>query len=79
MFNHHYLIFLSLKIIFLDYLHKLPQAVADGNWVFLKPLNVDQYNIKFKGEVIETIATSGSNFAGLIGWDYQTTYILTIR
>jgi hypothetical protein len=47
--------------------------------VFLKPLNVDQYNIKLKGEVNVTIAASEINFAGPIGWDYKTIYILTIR
>lgn len=36
------------------------QAVADGNWIFLKPVNVGQYNIKFN-EVNKTIVTPGSN------------------
>ena len=55
------------------------QAVADGNWVFLKPLGLGQHEIKFKGEVNKTISDSDSNFAGPIGWDYQTIYIVTIR
>lgn len=55
------------------------QAVSDGNWVFLKPLSIGQHEIKFKGEVNKTIGASDSNFAGPIGWDYQTTYIVTIK
>jgi hypothetical protein len=55
------------------------QAVSDGNWVFLKPLSTGQHEIKFKGEVNKTIGASDSNFAGPIGWDYQTTYIVTIK
>ncbi|HET9807884.1 MAG TPA: hypothetical protein VFP49_13350 [Nitrososphaeraceae archaeon] len=42
-------------------------------------MSIGQHEIKFKGEVNKTIGTSDSNFAGPIGWDYQTTYIVTIR
>jgi len=55
------------------------QAVSDGTWILLQLLNVGQHEIKFKGEVNETIGTSDSNFANPLGWDYKTTYILTIR
>ena len=42
------------------------QAVADGNRLLLKPLNIDQHEIKCKREVNKTINTSDNNFSGPI-------------
>jgi hypothetical protein len=65
------------------------QAVADGNWVFLKSLPVGEHIIHFKGG-LKKINASGAataktntnvsnyNFAGPYGWDYPVTYHLTI-
>ena len=61
------------------------QAVSDGNWVFLKPLEVGNYELVFKGNIKTTTnndtngSTDKDEFAGSIGWNYTTTYILTIK
>jgi hypothetical protein len=73
------------------------QAIADGNWVFLKPLSPGSHKIVFKGGVqkqqqqqqlqTNTIAgvnaniVSGSNgtFAFTSGWNFETTYDLTVN
>lgn len=61
------------------------QAVSDGYWVFLKPLPLGNYELKFKGN-IKTITKNETNdsidkdeFAGPVGWNYTTTYILTVK
>ena len=60
------------------------QAISDGNWVFLKPLPPGDYELKFKGNIKTTNnETNGSSdndeFAGPIGWNYTTTYILMVK
>jgi hypothetical protein len=65
------------------------QSVSDGNWVFLKPLSVGEHVIYFKGTLrnISTNAAANNNnnsssanftFAGPYGWDYPTTYHITV-
>ncbi len=58
------------------------QAVADGNWLFLKPLPPGEYELKVKGE-IDTIVPAGelggNEYNGPIGWNQTTTYILWIN
>ena len=70
----------------LDLPPQTTQAVSDGNWVFLKPLPLGNYELKFKGNIKTTTNndTNGSidkdeEFAGPIGWNYTTTYILTVK
>ena len=68
----------------LDLPPETSQAVSDGNWVFLKPLPPGDYELKFKGNIKTTNnETNGSidkdEFAGPIGWNYTTTYILTVK
>lgn len=64
------------------------QAVADGNWLFLKPLPPGKYELKVKGEIDSTTSknetgagSSGSNnnYNGPIGWNYTTTYKLLVN
>ncbi|MFB5600696.1 MAG: hypothetical protein ACE5SW_10785 [Nitrososphaeraceae archaeon] len=60
------------------------QAVSDGNWMFLKPLPPGDYEVKFKGNIrpIDYQAKDSKvkeEFAGPIGWNYTTTYLLTIK
>ena len=60
------------------------KAVSDGNWVFLKPLPPGYYELKFKGNIKTTSnETNGSTekdeFAEPIGWNYTTTYMLTVK
>jgi hypothetical protein len=63
------------------------QAVSDGSWMFLKPLPIGNYELKFKGNIknIPNDETNGNTnkedeeFAGPIGWNYTTTYILTVK
>jgi len=60
------------------------KAVSDGNWVFLKPLPPGDYELKFKGNIKNTNKETKSSidkdeFAGPIGWNYTTTYILTVK
>ncbi len=71
------------------------QAIADGNWVFLKPLSAGSHKLMFKGGVreeqqqLQTITTgevdpnnvsssSTSSFAFPLGWNFETTYDLTV-
>ena len=64
------------------------QAVSDGNWIFLKPLPLGNYELAFKGN-IKTITTTNNGytnsnidkdeFAGPVGWNYTTAYILTVK
>ena len=69
----------------LDLPPQTTQSVSDGSWVFLKPLSLGNYELKFKGNIKTTTNndTNGSidkdEFAGPIGWNYTTTYILTIK
>ncbi|HET7643574.1 MAG TPA: hypothetical protein VFK40_08705 [Nitrososphaeraceae archaeon] len=69
----------------LDLQPQITQAVSDGLWVFLKPLEVGNYELKFKGDV-KNIKYNETNddsekdeFAGPVGWNYTTTYILTVK
>ncbi|HZA06704.1 MAG TPA: cache domain-containing protein [Nitrososphaeraceae archaeon] len=75
------------------------QAIADGNWVFLKPLPPGSHRITFRGGVLQQqeertnivagesstkASTSSSNnnnnsFSFPTGWDFQTTYDLTVE
>lgn len=58
------------------------QAIADGNWLFLKPLKSGIHELKVKGTINSTnpLATSnGNQYAGPIGWNETTTYILNVK
>lgn len=59
------------------------QAIADGNWVFLKPLSPGIHKIMFKGgiqqpKIGETSSVSGS-FAFPSGWNFTTIYDLMVK
>ncbi|WP_148685503.1 hypothetical protein [Candidatus Nitrosocosmicus hydrocola] len=57
------------------------QAVADGNWLFLKPLPPGKYELKAKGEIDSKVSaneTGGSEYNGPIGWNQTTTYNLLV-
>jgi len=64
---------------------QITQAVSDGNWIFLKPLPNGQHHLEFKGDVkIINNNTDYKNeiadeFAGPVGWNYTTTYILNVK
>ena len=60
------------------------EAVADGNWVFLKPLSPGVHKIMFKGEVQQpkikgTSIVSSSSFAFPSGWDFRAIYDLRVK
>lgn len=58
------------------------QSVADGNWLFLKPLPSGIHELTVKGDINMTGSTtkfSGNQFAGPIGWNQTTTYILKVE
>lgn len=60
------------------------EAVADGNWVFLKPLSPGVHKIMFKGEVQQpkikgTSIVSSSSFAFPSGWDFRAMYDLRVK
>lgn len=58
------------------------QAIADGNWLFLKPLSSGIHELKVKGFINSTIPTTtfqGNQYAGPIGWNQTTSYILNVR
>ncbi|HYY71851.1 MAG TPA: hypothetical protein VE595_05515 [Nitrososphaeraceae archaeon] len=56
-------------------------AVADGNWLFLKPLPAGTHELKVKGDInaTSTIMIKGNEYNGPVGWNYTTTYILNVR
>jgi cache domain-containing protein len=70
------------------------QAMADGNWVFLKPLSHGSHKITFRGGIQQERTnmlagensnnasnnnSSSSSFAFPAGWDFETTYDLTVN
>jgi hypothetical protein len=72
------------------------QAIADGNWVFLKPVSPGSHKITFRGGIQQEGAnmlaggnsnnasdhnnsSSSSSFAFPAGWDFETTYDLTVN
>ena len=57
------------------------QGVADGNWLFLKPLPTGTHELKVKGDVNANsiIEIHGNEYNGPIGWNYTTTYILNVK
>lgn len=57
------------------------QAVADGNWLFLKPLPLGRHELVAKGDVnsTSTIEIDGNQYDGPVGWNYTTTYILNVK
>jgi hypothetical protein len=68
----------------LDLPAQTTQAVSDGNWIFLKPLPTGTYKVILKGNIADNINENINNgssfeFAGPVGWNYTTTYILTIK
>jgi hypothetical protein len=57
------------------------ESVADGNWLFLKPLPPGIHELAVKGDINKTASTTkigGNQFAGPIGWNQTTTYILKV-
>lgn len=58
------------------------QSVADGNWLFIKPIPPGIHKLIAKGDVngiVSTIEFHGNQFAGPIGWNQTTTYILKVK
>ena len=69
------------------------QAVADGNWVFLKPLSQGKHEIIFKGDTMNSNSSSNNNntatansnnnlsssFAFPTGWNFETTCHITVN
>lgn len=60
------------------------KAVADGNWLFLKPLHTGTFELKIKGDINSTALINKENidanqYAGPIGWNQTTTYILKVN
>ena len=60
------------------------QSVADGNWLFLKPLTLGKHELIVKGNLSSITNTTakhilGNQYNGPIGWNQTTTYILLIK
>jgi hypothetical protein len=59
------------------------QAVADGNWLFLKPLPPGKYELKVKGEIESKVSAnqteSSNEYNGPIGWNHTTAYNLLVK
>jgi hypothetical protein len=57
------------------------QAVSDGNWVFVRPLSPGMHELSFRGEVNVTGDDDNptESFAFPTGWDYNTTYKLSVE
>lgn len=57
------------------------QSVSDGNWLFLKPLPSGIHELIVKGDINSTKSLpvfDEYEFAGPIGWNQTTTYILKV-
>ena len=60
------------------------QAVADGNWIFLKPLPAGIQELKIKGDINSTAlraldqSSEADQYSGPVGWNQTTTYILNV-
>lgn len=60
------------------------RAVADGNWLFLKPLPPGTHELVIKGDInstkLKNMDTSDTDqYSGPIGWNQTTTYILKVK
>lgn len=61
------------------------QAVADGNWLFLKPLPPGTHKLEIKGDINSTALKSPAQlskvdqYSGPVGWNQTTTYILKVK
>jgi len=60
------------------------QSVADGNWLFLKPLLHGKHELIVKGNLSSITNTTanhilGNQDNGPIGWNQTTTYILLVK
>ncbi|HET6588881.1 MAG TPA: hypothetical protein VFG45_01825 [Candidatus Nitrosocosmicus sp.] len=58
------------------------QAVADGTWLFIKPLSPGIHVLKVKGDINPTTfenVTDANQYNGPIGWNQTTTYNLIIK
>lgn len=58
------------------------QSVADGTWLFLKPLSAGLHVLKVKGDINSTSSenvTEVNQYNGPIGWNQTTTYNLIIK
>jgi hypothetical protein len=63
-------------------LHLKPQttqAVSDGNWIFLRPLSIGNHTISFRGDTADSSGNNTDSFAVPSGWNYNTTYFLSIK
>ena len=63
-------------------LHLKPQttqAVSDGNWIFLKPFSIGNHTISFRGDTVDNSGNNTDSFAVPTGWNYNTTYSLSIK
>lgn len=63
-------------------LHLKPQttqAVSDGNWIFLRPLSIGNHTISFRGDTADSSGNNTDSFAVPTGWNYNTTYFLSIK
>ena len=63
-------------------LHLKPQTtqgVSDGNWVFLRPLSIGIHTISFRGDTTDSSRNNTDSFALPTGWNYNTTYFLSIK
>jgi hypothetical protein len=58
---------------------QITQAVSDGNWIFLLPLSIGNHTISFKGDTADSSGNNTHSFAVPSGWNYNTTYNLTIE
>ena len=58
------------------------QSIADGNWLFLKPLPPGKYELKVKGEIDSQGSineTGGNEYNGPIGWNQTTIYNIWVK
>ncbi|MGI8833436.1 MAG: hypothetical protein ACR2IS_12495 [Nitrososphaeraceae archaeon] len=55
------------------------QAVSDGNWIFLRPLSIGDHTISFRGDTADSSGNNTDSFAVPTGWNYNTSYLLSIK
>jgi pterin-4a-carbinolamine dehydratase len=60
----------------LNVIPQFTQGIADGYWIFLKPLSLGKHEIRFSGNT--NFVNNSYSFSKPNGWNYETIYNLNI-
>ena len=54
-------------------------ALVMGIWIFLRPLSIGNHTISFRGDTADSSGNNTDSFALPTGWNFNTTYLLSIK